>query len=186
MNMLHPNCSELVIKVEYKDLDDLKSLIKTLLEKTKAKLAVHESIFTYSKIPLAQIRDREILHYPVDPDDIVIKQISSGELLLGVNKEKLPQNISRQLPPWAFYGGIVSVYLTKERSSILLTVDNEFIEFSINHGEQESYKLFAEISRVLFAPPFLDGGGSIVPFWEWCKTNGYEDIAKECEWLVSE
>jgi len=177
--MIHPNCSELVVKVGFENIDDLKSLIKWILEETASVLAIVEYIYTYSKVPLAEDYDKERVYYEIDPDDIEIKDVN-GERYLGIDINKLPQSLSKKLPSWLTYGNMVSVYISKGKGSVLLDLDDDFVEFSISDGDEKSYKIFADISRVLIASPFPNDGGSISYFLEWCKKNGYEDIVKDC------
>jgi len=177
--MIHPNCSELVIKVEFEDLDDLKSLIRSVLEKTSSAVAVDEWITSYSKTPLSILYDREHIYQEIDLDDVTIAD-TYGVRHIGIHKDKLPHSLVRKLPSWLMNNDYVSVYVSRGNGSVFLSLDDDFVEFNIGDGDEDSFNIFADISRALETSPFPNGGGSLTYFLRWCRKNGYEDIVKDC------
>ena len=167
--MIHPNCSELVIEIGCDDLENVKEILRFIMEHTNSRLYVDDFIYTYSDTPLAEkYKIRDII-YPISLDCLIV----SGDGLT-VPRSVLPpdlQEIARDL-------GLLSLSLRRKKAHVSINKYSPFLQLYISDGERDSFELFAEIARLLNIKPHPEDGGNIEYFYAWCKKHGYQDLIK--------
>lgn len=165
--MIHPNCSELVIEVSCDDLEDVKNILRFIMNHTNTRLCVDDFIYTYSDTPLSdkyKIRD---FVYPVS-----LELLTTSKDGLTVPKNILPpllQEIANDIGP-------LSLSLRRKKARVFVNKYTPFLQLYISDGEQKSFKLFADIARLLNIRPRPEDGGNIDYFYSWCVKNGYKDL----------
>ncbi len=173
IELIHPNCSELITAIKFKDEDDIRNILKKILEETHSNLVVDDLVTIYSKTPLNKDYPYEDLkiNFDIEPDEIVLKRF--GDYYLGVNR-RIPDHLSGIAKKC-----LLTIYITRKRSSVWIDVDGNYLKFSISDGDENSFKLIADIARIVNHPVIPYDGGDDAYFKSWCKKHGYEALVEE-------
>jgi len=173
--MIHPNCSEIVVRTGVRGIEEIKSLLKQIIEETNLALIIRASCLTYSEIPLCKTRRIIEVVSEVSPDDIEIFN-HCGDKAIGVKINKLPEKARRTISSWSSCGNYTTVRLIdkKSKGQIFMSYTDECLKLWISDGDINSYEAFAKICRICSSFPY-SSGGSLGMFEEWCRNNGYDD-----------
>lgn len=171
---VNPNCSDLVIRTGM-DPDDEKGIreeIKTILKYSKLKLRVigiphpvnPESIYIRSA-GKREGSDRDVYDYALMVDGLVTGIESNSTIKI---------NELEQME------GRVELYLPSHDSAIVLSDfgdDKRELVVFVGDYDHEYFPAMAELCHAMGYQWHTDDGGHGDSFQEWCRENGYDDVA---------
>ncbi len=169
--MIHPNCSELVVHLT-DNSENLKSILKEIMDVTGAKLCGHYRYVVYTNIPLAEKVHSGTIIFPISLDDIKFFNKQRG---VYVDFDSVPENIRSNYPPLQIF---IDVGLTTNFKSVV-NVEYDFtsgFHLEIWDCETELYDLIIKIALHLNRK--IVDWSVTGDFIEWCEKHGYKSLVE--------